>query len=325
MIPAAVKWRSNALFLICLLIPAMCMTGCSIKKLAINSIASALSGEGSLVFSGEDDPELVGDALPFALKLYESLLEQSPDNVPLAVATGKTFVMYAFAFVQSPAEKLGNAELATKKKEMLRAKKLFLRGRDYVFSGLDKRYPGFSDQVKKGSVDSALARVDITDTTALYWAGLSWMGAITADQFDFGMLLGLKRAVKLIDKVASYNDAFGLGSIHEFYISYYGSMPASMGGNEQKARQHYARAVELSQGKTASPHVALAAAVAVKNQNADEFRLLLGKALEVDVSKRDANRLTNIISRRKAQWMLDHIDDYILIDEPPVDTTESKE
>jgi len=37
---------------------------------------------------GEDDPELVRDALPFALKIYESLLAEDPENAPLALSTG---------------------------------------------------------------------------------------------------------------------------------------------------------------------------------------------------------------------------------------------
>jgi predicted anti-sigma-YlaC factor YlaD len=321
MVSSKKNYRSCSNVLTGLLLMAAVLCCCSPRKLATNSIANALSTEGSLVFIGEDDPELVGDALPFALKLYESLLEKAPDNLPLAVATGKAFALYAFAFVQSPAERLGNADLEKKKEELLRAKRLFLRGRDYLLAGLDGKYPGFGKQIKSGSTDSALSRVSMSDTTALYWAGVSWVGAIMADKFDFGMLLGLKRAVSLIDKVASFNDEYGQGAVHEFYISYFGSLPGSMGGSEQKARDHFARAVELSQGKTASPYVSLATSISVKNQNVDEFRDLLGKALAVDVSERSANRLANIISRRKAQWLLDHIDDYFLSAEPQLDTT----
>ena len=308
----------------CALTVAAGVGGCSIRKLAINSVANALSGEGSLVFTGEDDPVLVGDALPFALKMYESLLEKAPDNEGLNIATGKAFVMYAFAFVQSPAEKLGNAELDRKKEELMRAKRLFLRGRNYIFDALDLRHPGFSGQMKTGSVDSALARVTPADTTALYWAGMSWVGAIMADKFDLGMLLGLKRAVSLVAKTEAYNRDYGNGAIDDFYISYYGSLPPSMGGSQEKARAHYERAVELSQGRSASPHVALAASVSVTNQAIDEFRQLLDKALAVDVSRRDASRLSNILSQQKARWMLDHIDEYFLIDEPAPDAGESQ-
>ena len=306
----------------CSILLSLSFLGCSVRKLAVNSIANALSSEESLVFTGEDDPELVGDALPFALKLYESLFEMAPDNSALAIATGKAFSMYAFAFVQTPAERLGDSELDKKKRQMLRAKKLFLRGRKYAFTALDLSYPGFSNQITTGSVDSALQRVNLADTTMLYWAGISWMGAIMADKFDFIMLLGMKRAIKLIEKVASLNDGFGQGSIHDFYISYYGGLPESMGGSEEKARYHFKKAVELSGGKLAGPYLSLATSVSVNKQDADEFTQLCKKALSVDVRERNANRLVNILSRRKAQWLLDHIDEYFLLDEPEPEETE---
>jgi len=55
--------------------------------------------------------------------------------------------------------------------------------------------------------------------------------------------------------------------------------------------------------------------VSVKNQNAGEFRALLGTALAIDVNADIPDRLVNIINQRKAQWLLDHVDDYFLTDE----------
>ncbi|MCJ7630440.1 MAG: TRAP transporter TatT component family protein, partial [Longimicrobiales bacterium] len=55
-----------------LLIPLI-TTGCSVKRMAMNSVANALSGGegGSNVYLTDDDPILVGQALPFSLKLME--------------------------------------------------------------------------------------------------------------------------------------------------------------------------------------------------------------------------------------------------------------
>jgi hypothetical protein len=83
---------------------------CSINKLAINAVSDALTGEGSgEVFTGDSDPQLVGDAIPFAIKMYESLLAGNPNHQGLILTTGSLFVMYANAFVQGPAEHLPRA------------------------------------------------------------------------------------------------------------------------------------------------------------------------------------------------------------------------
>jgi predicted anti-sigma-YlaC factor YlaD len=61
--------------------------------------------------------------------------------------------------------------------------------------------------------------------------------------------------------------------------------------------------------------VSLATSVCVSKQYVDEFRELLKKALAVDVDKYIPNRLANILSQRKARWLLDHMDNFFLIDD----------
>src|SRR5262245_42099533 len=88
-----------------LLVPAL--SGCGyVKGKAINMVGDTLASGGD-VFTRDDDPELVGDALPFALKLYESLLESSPKNEKLLVATCSAFTQYGVAFLEQRAIVLG--------------------------------------------------------------------------------------------------------------------------------------------------------------------------------------------------------------------------
>ena len=52
-------------------------TGCSVKRMAVNNIGDALA-DGGTTFATDDDPELIKAAVPFSLKLMESLLNESP-------------------------------------------------------------------------------------------------------------------------------------------------------------------------------------------------------------------------------------------------------
>ncbi|MDR0497273.1 MAG: TRAP transporter TatT component family protein, partial [Treponema sp.] len=98
----------NGILLLCFL---PLLASCSINKLAINSVSNALTGSGSSdVFTRDPDPELVGAALPFAIKMYEALLSQNPNHHGLLLTTGSLFVMYANAFVQGPAEMLDSID-----------------------------------------------------------------------------------------------------------------------------------------------------------------------------------------------------------------------
>ena len=60
--------------------------GCSLRNTALNAVADALSEQGD-VFSRDDDPELVRDAIPFGLKTYESILDGVPEHRGLLRAT----------------------------------------------------------------------------------------------------------------------------------------------------------------------------------------------------------------------------------------------
>ena len=286
---------------------------CSINRFAVRTVAGFLAGSGQgTVFTGDDDPELVGDALPFALKIYESLLDADPSNAPLALATGRAYVSYAFAFVQAPADQLSVERVDEQNAMHQRAKRLFLRARDFILRGLETRHPGFTAAIDGEGARAALRMVNRSDADYLYWAGAAWLAAFSADPFDFAQIVTVTRAVALLQQVQDWDDAYGAGAVHEIFISFYGSAPADLGGSEQKARQNFERAVSLSKGLRAGPYIALASSVSVKNQNAGEYRDLLGKALAVNVDADIPDRLVNIIDQRRARWMLDHIDDFFL-------------
>ena len=112
---------------------------CSLKTMAVKSVASTLSEPGD-VFTRDDDPDLVREASPFALKLYESLLESVPNHVPLLTSTCGAFTQNGYAFLESEADavELKDRDQATLLRE--RALKHYLRGRKYCLHALDVRF-----------------------------------------------------------------------------------------------------------------------------------------------------------------------------------------
>src|SRR3984885_252969 len=86
-------------------------SGCSIKKIAVNKLGDSLASGGD-TFASDDDPDLVGEALPFSLKLMESLLAESPRHRGLLLAASSGFTQYAFVYVQVPAEETEDQDLS---------------------------------------------------------------------------------------------------------------------------------------------------------------------------------------------------------------------
>src|SRR4029434_6557964 len=98
--------------------------------MAVTPVANTLSDTGD-VFTRDDDPDLIRDATPFALKLYESLLESVPTHVPLLVSTCGGFTQYGYAFVEAEADRLDSSKRQEARELRERALKLYLRGRGY--------------------------------------------------------------------------------------------------------------------------------------------------------------------------------------------------
>src|SRR5205807_8340507 len=97
--------------------------------------ARAAEGKGG-AFARDDDPELVGDAVPFVLKSMEQLADSLPDHVGLRVAMARGFTQYAYGWVQLPADELAERNLPRAKEEQERAARLYLRARGYGLDGL---------------------------------------------------------------------------------------------------------------------------------------------------------------------------------------------
>jgi predicted anti-sigma-YlaC factor YlaD len=297
--------RKSVFFLIVGVI--MLLASCSFNKLVINKVSDALTGEGSNeVFTGDSDPRLVGDALPFAIKMYESLLAQNPDHQGLLLTTGSLFIMYANAFVQGPAEMLPADDFEERDALKLRAKSFYIRGKDTLYSALDKKYPGFSTAtVQDGTLEAILKKCKKDDVGLLYWAAAGSLLAYSIDVFDFELGEKIPELGAMVKRAYELDPDYNGAALDEFYILFYASLPESLGGDKEKAELHFRRALEKTRGNSAGAYVSYAQTICVPAQDYDSFRENLEKALAVDVNVDTTTRLVNIISQQKARYLLD--------------------
>jgi predicted anti-sigma-YlaC factor YlaD len=285
-------------------------TGCSIQSWALKKVSNSLASGDPAVYTSDDDPALIGDALPFTMKFYETLLSKDSLNDKLLLATGKLFCLYSQGYVLFPSDTLADSLTQQKHEAGKRAKKLFLRGRNYILKGIDIRHNGFLTNLNSSNPDSALNLTSIKDTAYLYWAAMAWMGAIASDRGDLGLGMTMKKALSLVNKVRSVDSTYGAGVLDEFYCIYYSSAPKSLGGDTSAARSHLINAIQQSNNARASIFVTAANFAAHKSKNRDEFSTMLERALLVDLNSHKENRLINTIYQHRAKWMLEHTDRY---------------
>jgi len=295
--------KNRILYAILLPLVAM-LCGCSVNTL----VANALTGEGSsAVFTGDSDPELVGDALPFAIKMYEALLDSTPKHQGLMRVTGSLFVMYANAFVQGPAETLPQAEWQAREESLKRAKQLYLRGNTILYRALNEKYRGFNEAAaKEETLQVFLKKCKKEDAGLLYWAVAGGLAAFSLDIFDFDLAARIPEWKLMIQRAYELDPNFGGASLDEFLILFYGSLPELLGGDKERAKHHFQLALEKTGGSSAGAYISYAQSICVPARDYNTFKDCLEKALAINPDADPSTRLVTIISQRKARWMLDN-------------------
>jgi len=295
------------------------LSGCSIKRMAVNGVGNSLT-TGPSVFETDDDIELVGDALPFSLKLLEMLLNESPDHQGLLLSACKGYTLYAYAYVQRAAEAGAETDIEKSRETVARAKRLYLRAVGYGLRGLDRDAPGLSAALEKDP-KAAAAKAGRDQVPLLYWTAAALGLAISANKGNAEMIARLPEIDALLARGLELDESWDGGQLHEFAITFATANPAAV--PDPKALQaHYDRALALSQGKRASLFVTWAESVSIQRQNRPEFKAMLERALAVDIEASPNMRLSNQIALRRAHWLLDRTDKLFLDDESPA--TEGK-
>ena len=280
---------------------------CSLKQMAVNTVANTLSETGT-TFTSDEDVKLVGDAIPFALKLYETLLESTPRHQGLLLSTCSGFTQYSYAYVETEAEALPLSRRTEIAEAQNRALRLYLRARGYCFRAMNVRFGEKTGETLLQNPDTVVARAKAADIPLLYWTAASWGAAIALgiDRPDLAIDLPIVRV--LAERALALDEKWEKGTLHELFITL-DSLPEELGGSRTRAREHFDKAVQLQGGLSPGPYVALATGVAVPTQDRAEFERLLKTALAIDPEKNPSSRLVTLIMQKRARVLLERIDE----------------
>ena len=274
--------------------------------MAVNAVVPVLADPA--VYLSEEDPELVRESLPFLLKTLESIILAEPEQDEALVSACSGFTLYGNAFLQVDAEAASwDGEYDREIELRDRTWRLYVRARDYCLRSLELRYSGIGAGLREDPA-SALSVTRVEDVEVLFYLSAAWGLAISnaLDQPDLVGDLPVVRA--LLDRALELDEDYGRGSIHAALITLE-SLPPQLGGSPERAREHFERAVELSDGLDAGPYVTLALGVSVPEEDRAEFEDLLNRALAIDPDENTGQRMLNVVNQRRARLLLDVVDD----------------
>lgn len=306
----------NRWFCCCAVVLVLALSvGCSLRSMAVNAVLPTLVNPA--VYLSEEDPELVREALPFLLKTIESIIEADPKRQDALRFANMGFVLYGSAFLQEDAAYAEWDDYVLASELKGRAQRMYLRARDYGLRALEVDYPDISDDLRLDP-ETAITIFESDDVEALYYLGGAWVLGISLGLAQPSLIGDLPSARSLLQRAIELDEDYSHGALHDAFIAL-----EAMDGSYDNAREHFERAVELSEGKRAGPYVSFASHVSVAEENRQEFEDLLAVAIAIDPDDDPANRLLNIIAQRRAQNLLDHVDD--LFFEPLNETDTNQE
>lgn len=249
-------------------------------------------------FYAEEDLTLAREASASNLKLLEGLCTRYPKDTSLQVLCAKAFFSYSFGYVEEE-----NPE---------RASKLY--------------YRGFLSAAKAIGGEEAFTRMNFDDFKirsqkefkrrfeSYFWAALNFAAWVNLNKSDPVALTHRGKIEWIGTLCAKQNEGYYHGGAHLLLGLYFSAMPKTLGGTPEKGREHFEKALLLSEKSFLPVQYFYARYYATAVQNKKLFDTLLTDCRDFKPESCPSERLVNTLIRERAQKLLESADQYFISD-----------
>jgi hypothetical protein len=209
------------------------LTACPgrVMNAAARNVAEGLSK----AILNQSDVVTIRDGLPGYLISVDGLINSSPENIDLLSAGARLYSMYASNFVDDPVR----ARIMTDRARDYGHRVLCLQS-DNICDNLSGDFDAFVKAVKKSKAE---------DVPALYAYASAEATWIQAHSEDWNAVAELPRVKAVMEKIVDLNEGYDHGNAHLYLGVITTQLPKDLGGKPEEAREHFDRAVELSEGR----------------------------------------------------------------------------
>ena len=271
---------------------AFSLSGCAI---VMSSAASGLTDSISDSVLNQDDPETAKAALPTFMVLIDGMIRDNPED-PALLASGATlYASYGAIFA-------GDEE---------RASRLTRRARQYAFDAMCASYEPACGW-HSATYDEFVATLDglaPKHAEYLYTYGFASLAFLRAHASDWNSLAELPQMEALFER---YMDISG-DEVNSAVYTYMGILltlrPPALGGEPERAREYFEKAIEITGGQDLSVKVEFARGYAKLLYERELHDRLLNEVMAADPYQ-DGYTLSNVLAKEQAAVLLAEADDY---------------
>jgi hypothetical protein len=261
----------------------------------MSSAASGFADNLSAAVLNQNDPETVRDGAPAYLLLLDSFLEGSPDDPDLNAAAANLYATYGAVFAEDPD----------------RARRLTERARRYSSKAMCVKYKPSCDWLGLpfDEYSQTLDGLGEKHADFVYAHGIASLTYIRAHSDDYVALAELPHMEALLTRYLEISDGEADGSVYTFLGILATLRPPALGGEMEKGRAYFERAIEISDGRDLSAKVEFARGYARTLYERELHDTLLQEVMAADAEV-PGFTLTNVLAQRDAADLLASADDY---------------
>ncbi|MDJ0793889.1 MAG: TRAP transporter TatT component family protein [Woeseiaceae bacterium] len=271
---------------------ASLLSGCAI---VVSSAASGLGETISGSVLNQDDPEIAKAAMPTFMVMIDGVIQDNPTDPDVLAAGATLYASYGAVFAD----------------DEVRASRLTTRARRYALTAMCESYKpacGWQD----ANYDEFVATLDgirPKHAELLYTYGFASLAFLRAHSSDWNSLAELPQIEALFNR---YLDISG-DEVNSAVYTYMGILltlrPPALGGEPERAREYFEKAIEVTDGRDLSAKVEYAKGYAKLLYERELHDRLLNDVMAAD-PYHDGFTLSNVLAKEEAAELLAEADDY---------------
>ena len=271
---------------------AIYLNGCSFF---ISNVTEDFGRSLSQSILDNDDPETVAEAIPAYLLLLETLVVNDPENETLLLSTATLYSSY-----------MGLLEEGSNRKKQLADKAMF-----FVLRSACSHSEKFCqiNELQYEPFEEIIKDTDVDDVDVLYSLGSIWALWIQANKADWNAIAQLAQVKLIMTRVVELDDSYKEGSAHVYLGVLSTILSPALGGTPEIGKQHFERAIKLSEGKNLMVKVVYAKQYARMMFDRELHDRLLNSVLNSD-TKQPGLTLMNTLAQKQAKELLASADEY---------------
>ncbi len=275
-----------------LLFSSAALSGCTI---IVSNAATGLAENLSAAILNQDDPELVRSGVPAYLLLLDSFVEGNPDDADILAAAATLYATYGAVFAN----------------EGVRASRLTKRARTYALRAMCESYSpacGWPDATYDEFV-ATLDDVGPKKAEFLFAYGFASLAYLRAHSSDMNSIAELPQIEALLNHYLNISGDAVNSSAYTYMGVLLTLRPPAAGGQPERAREYFEKAIELTDGKDLGAKVEFARSYAKKLYEREMHDRLLNEVMAADPYQ-DGYTLGNVLAQDDAVLLLAEADDY---------------